>query len=103
MAVDLVTELDGEIFVHRHVWKVVERQLEHAQKHQIGSRYDYLVAMVTLTLSETVLHQSYGTMNGIIRLYVLSQEKPQKCLSFAAYQSRTEWCAPTRRFGIYKT
>jgi hypothetical protein len=43
---NLVTEISGDIFLHRYVWRVVERQLEHAQINPTGSFYDHLVAMV---------------------------------------------------------
>jgi hypothetical protein len=46
MTKNLVTEISGEIFLHRHVWRVVERQLEHAHANPTGSFYDHLVVMV---------------------------------------------------------
>ena len=37
---------EGEEYLHRDVWVVVNRQIEHANKDQRGSTYDYLVSMV---------------------------------------------------------
>jgi hypothetical protein len=42
----LRTTIEGERFLHKELWRVVERQFEHAAAHPTGSLYDYLVAMV---------------------------------------------------------
>jgi hypothetical protein len=42
----LVTEIKGEILLHRWVWRVVTRQLEHARSNPVGASLDLLVAMV---------------------------------------------------------
>lgn len=41
-----VEAMEGEENLHREVWCVVNRQIEHAKKEQRGSTYDYLVSMV---------------------------------------------------------
>ena len=38
--------IEGESFLHRKLWCVVERQIEHATSNYQGSFYDELVAMV---------------------------------------------------------
>jgi hypothetical protein len=43
---NLVTEIKGEILLHRWVWRVVTRQLDHARSSPTGASYDLLVAMV---------------------------------------------------------
>lgn len=43
---NLVTEVNGEIQFHRHIWRVAVRQPAHAQSNRTGSFYDDLVAMV---------------------------------------------------------
>jgi hypothetical protein len=40
------TLIEGERFLHKDLWRVVERQLEHAAGTPRGSFYDDLVAMV---------------------------------------------------------
>lgn len=40
------TQIEGERFLHKDLWRVVERQLEHAVGTPTGSFYDHLVAMV---------------------------------------------------------
>lgn len=40
------TQIEGERFLHRELWRVVERQLEHAASNPQGAFYDDLVAMV---------------------------------------------------------
>lgn len=42
----LRTHIEGERFLHRELWRVVERQLEHASSNPQGALYDDLVAMV---------------------------------------------------------
>jgi len=46
-----VTDIQGEQFVHRELWRVVGRQLAHAEANPKGSFYDHLVAMVFAFLS----------------------------------------------------
>lgn len=41
----VVTNVEGERFVHKELWRVVLRQLEHAKKVPSGAFYDDLVAM----------------------------------------------------------
>lgn len=38
--------MEGQENLHRDAWCVVNRQIEHADKDQRGSTYDYLVSMV---------------------------------------------------------
>jgi hypothetical protein len=66
MAIHMVTETKGEIFFHRHIWKVVERQLEQAQRNPLGAEYDCLVAMVF----------AFHTLEGYLN-YVGSQLAPE--------------------------
>jgi len=40
------TEIEGERFIHKELWRVVERQLEHSKRIPTGAFYDNLVAMV---------------------------------------------------------
>lgn len=40
------TLIEGERFLHKDLWQVVERQLKHAVETPTGSYYDHLVAMV---------------------------------------------------------
>ena len=40
------TFIEGERFLHRELWRVVERQLNHASVTPKGAFYDDLVAMV---------------------------------------------------------
>jgi hypothetical protein len=40
------TTRQGERFVYRELWRVVVRQLQHANLHKRGAFYDHLVAMV---------------------------------------------------------
>lgn len=44
------TFLEGEHFVHKELWKVVERQLEHAAANPTGSFYDNLAAITFASL-----------------------------------------------------
>jgi hypothetical protein len=46
-----VTSVEGEQFVHRELWRVVERQMDHAKANPTGRFYDNLVAMVFAFLS----------------------------------------------------
>lgn len=46
MSSDAVTSIEGEHFLHRTLWKVVLRQIEHANNNRAGAFYDDLVAMV---------------------------------------------------------
>lgn len=41
-----VEQRSGEEYIHKLVWRVVERQLAHAKAQPSGSLYDHLVAMV---------------------------------------------------------
>ena len=41
-----IEEISGEDYLHKHVWRTVTRQLEHADKNPKGASYDQLVAMV---------------------------------------------------------
>ncbi|WP_158743637.1 hypothetical protein [Acidisphaera sp. L21] len=41
-----VEQASGEEFIHKAVWLVVKRQLEHAEKHPKGALLDHLVSMV---------------------------------------------------------
>lgn len=43
---DAVTSIEGEHFLHRTLWEVVLRQMEHASNNPAGAFYDHLVAMV---------------------------------------------------------
>lgn len=36
----------GEVFVHKLIWQVVERQIRNAEKNQAGSFYDDMAALV---------------------------------------------------------
>lgn len=45
MAINLVTQIKGEILPHRSVWEVVIRQLENAKRNPAGASYDLLAAM----------------------------------------------------------
>ena len=40
------SEIEGERFIHKELWRVVERQLEHSKRTPTGAFYDDLVAMV---------------------------------------------------------
>ena len=40
------TSVEGERFLHKDLWRVVERQLDHALGTPRGAFYDDLVAMV---------------------------------------------------------
>jgi hypothetical protein len=40
------TSVDGETYLHKMLWRVVARQIEHASTNPDGSFYDDLVAMV---------------------------------------------------------
>ncbi|UUZ71544.1 hypothetical protein LP415_21790 [Polaromonas sp. P1(28)-8] len=40
------TTVEGERFVHKELWRIVMRQLEHSKKNPSGAFYDDLVAMV---------------------------------------------------------
>lgn len=40
------TTIEGERFVHKELWRIVMRQLEHSKKNPSGAFYDDLVAMV---------------------------------------------------------
>jgi hypothetical protein len=42
----VITTIEGERFVHKALWRTVERQLDHATEKLTGSRSDHLVAMV---------------------------------------------------------
>lgn len=42
----LRTTIEGERFLHKDLWHVVERQLEHSARHHAGSFHDDLVAMI---------------------------------------------------------
>jgi hypothetical protein len=42
----LRTSIDGEFFLHKELWRVVGRQIEHAAANPQGALYDDLVAMV---------------------------------------------------------
>lgn len=42
----LRTSFEGEHFLHRMLWRVVLRQIEHATKNPQGAFHDHLVAMV---------------------------------------------------------
>lgn len=42
----LKTYIEGERFLHRELWRVVDRQLKHASINPEGAFYDRLVAMV---------------------------------------------------------
>jgi hypothetical protein len=46
MSHDVETSIEGEHFLHRTLWQVVVRQIEHARKNPIGAFYEHLVAMV---------------------------------------------------------
>jgi hypothetical protein len=41
-----ITAIDGEHLIHKELWRIVERQVEHALNHPTGRAYDNLVAMV---------------------------------------------------------
>ena len=41
----VITTVEGERFIHKELWRVVLRQLEHAKKMPSGAFYDDLVAM----------------------------------------------------------
>src|SRR5438045_8862402 len=41
----LMTSVEGERFIHKELWRVVIRQLEHAKANPSGAFYDDLVAM----------------------------------------------------------
>ena len=45
------TQIEGERFLHKDLWRVVERQLEHAVGTPRGAFYDDLVAMVFALLA----------------------------------------------------
>jgi hypothetical protein len=45
------TTVEGERFLHKDLWRVVERQLEHAMGTPKGAFYDDLVAMVFALLA----------------------------------------------------
>jgi hypothetical protein len=45
------TSVEGERFLHKDLWRVVERQLEHATAIPRGAFYDDLVAMVFALLA----------------------------------------------------
>jgi hypothetical protein len=40
------TLIEGEIFLHKELWRVVSRQMLYARDNQKASIYDYLVAMI---------------------------------------------------------
>lgn len=42
----LVEESEGEEYLHKAVWRVVQRQIEYAEANRQGALYDDLVAMV---------------------------------------------------------
>jgi len=42
----LVEESEGEEYLHKDVWRVVQRQLDYAETNPQGALYDDLVAMV---------------------------------------------------------
>lgn len=52
-----VEELEGEEYLHKEVWRVVDRQLKHAERNPQGALYDDLVAMVF------ALHSIEGYLN----------------------------------------
>ena len=41
----VITSVEGERFIHKELWRVVIRQLEHAKANPSGAFYDDLVAM----------------------------------------------------------
>lgn len=45
MSTHVQTTVEGERFIHKELWRVVERQLDHAKKIPSGAFYDDLVAM----------------------------------------------------------
>lgn len=49
--IQLVRRVEGERFLHKDLWRVVERQLEHAVSTPRGAFYDDLVAMVFALLA----------------------------------------------------
>ena len=46
MKVRVRTTVEGERFIHKELWRVVMRQLDHAKRVPAGAFYDDLVAMV---------------------------------------------------------
>ena len=46
MGMRVITRVEGELFVHKKLWSVVVRQLEHAKSNRSGAFHDDLVAMV---------------------------------------------------------
>ena len=46
-----IEEAVQEEFLHKEVWRVVERQLAHAERNERGAMYDHLVAMAFAALS----------------------------------------------------
>jgi hypothetical protein len=40
------TSIEGEVFLHKELWRVVNRQIERAETNPVGAFYDDLVAMV---------------------------------------------------------
>src|SRR5688572_20133205 len=45
MSTRVQTTVEGERFIHKELWRVVERQLDHAKRIPSGAFYDHLVAM----------------------------------------------------------
>src|SRR6476661_401985 len=46
MGAPVRTDIEGSRFLHKELWRVVARQLEHGQSTPAGAFYDDLVAMV---------------------------------------------------------
>lgn len=42
----VVTNIEGEVFLYKELWRVVGRQLDYAIENETGAFYDRLVAMV---------------------------------------------------------
>ena len=40
------TTYDGEHFLHKELWRVVDRQIAHSERFPQGSLYDDMIAMV---------------------------------------------------------
>jgi hypothetical protein len=73
----LKTTIEGEVFLHKDIWAVVQRQLAHAERMPGGSFYDNLVAMVFMS------HALEGYLNFVGERLDAEFRKKERRMGFA--------------------